>query len=151
MPFVLDASVPACWAFQDEQDVRADAAYVRIKTEEAVVPSLWWFEIRNILVVNERRKRITESDTGVFLRDLAGLRIRIDREPQEGAVLRLARTHRLSVYDASYLELALREAIPLATLDDELAAAAVAEGTGLVGATTPDRVPGKRVNRKRRI
>ena len=68
MPFVLDTSIPACWAFQDEQDPRADAAYVRIKTEEAVVPSLWWFEIRNILVVNERRRRITESDTGVFLR-----------------------------------------------------------------------------------
>jgi predicted nucleic acid-binding protein len=117
MPFVLDTSIPACWAFQDEQDARADAAYVRIKTEEAIVPSLWWFEIRNILVVNERRKRITESDTGVFLRDLAGLRIRIDREPEEGAVLRLARTHRLCVCDASYLELALREAIPLATLD----------------------------------
>ena len=100
--------------------------------EEAVVPSLWWFEIRNILVVNERRKRITESDTGVFLRDLAGLRIRIDREPEEGAVLRLARTHRLSVYDASYLELAMREAIPLATLDGELAAAARMEGTRLL-------------------
>ena len=58
-------------------------------------PSLQWFEIRNILVVNERRKRITESDTGIFLRDLAGLRIRIDREPEEGAVLRLARIHGL--------------------------------------------------------
>ena len=136
MPFVLDASIPACWAFQDEQDARAEAAYARIKTEVAVVPSLWWFEIRNILVVNERRKRITESDTGVFLRDLSGLRIRIDREPEEGAVLRLARTHRLSVYDASYLELALREAIPLATLDGELAAAAIAEGAGLIGAAS---------------
>jgi predicted nucleic acid-binding protein len=132
MPFVLDTSIPACWAFQDEQDARADAAYARIRTEEAVVPSLWWFEIRNILVVNERRKRITESDTGVFLRVLARLRIRIDRDPEEGAVLRLARTHRLSVYDASYLELALREAIPLAILDGELAAAARKEGTRLI-------------------
>jgi predicted nucleic acid-binding protein len=83
-------------------------------------------------VVNERRKRITESDTGVFLRDLAGRRIRIDREPEEGAVLRLARTYRLSVYDAAYLELALREAIPLATLDGELAAAVRREGTKLI-------------------
>jgi predicted nucleic acid-binding protein len=132
MPFVLDASIPACWALQDEEDQRAGAAFVRIKAEEAVVPSLWWFEIRNILVVNERRKRITESDTGVFLRGLAGLRIRVDRQPEEGVVLRLARTHRLSVYDASYLELALREAIPLATLDAELTAAARAEGSGLI-------------------
>jgi predicted nucleic acid-binding protein len=132
MPFVLDTSISASWAFQDEQDPRADAAFVRIKSEEAVVPSLWWFEIRNILVVNERRKRIKESDTGVFLRDLAGLRIRVDREPEESVVLKLARTHRLSVYDASYLELALREAIPLATLDAELTAAARAEGAGLI-------------------
>ena len=66
MPFVLDAAIPACWAFQDEQDPRAKAAFARIKTEEAVVPALWWFEIRNIFIMNERRKRITESDTGVF-------------------------------------------------------------------------------------
>jgi len=132
MPFVLDASIPAAWALQDEEDPRADAAFVRMKKEEAVVPSLWWFEIRNILVVNERRKRITESDTGVFLRDLAGLRVRVDLEPEESVVLRLARTHGLSVYDASYLELALREAIPLATLDAQLIAAARAEGSGLI-------------------
>jgi predicted nucleic acid-binding protein len=132
MPFVLDALIPACWALQDEQDLRADAAFARMKTEEAVVPSLWWFEIRNILVVNKRRKRITESDTKVFLRDLARLRVRVDREPEESVVLRLARTHSLSVFDASYLELALREAIPLATLDAQLIAAARAEGAGLI-------------------
>jgi len=132
MSFVLDASIPACWALLDEQDSRADAAFVRIKTEEAIVPSLWWFEIRNILVVNERRKRITESDTGVFLRDLAGLRVRVDREPEESVVLRLARRYGLSVYAASYLELALREAIPLATLDAQLTASARAEGSGLI-------------------
>ena len=82
--------------------------------------------------MNERRKRITESDTGVFLRDLAGLRVRVDREPEESAILRLARTHGLSVYDASYLELALREAIPLVTLDAQLMTAARAEGSGLI-------------------
>jgi predicted nucleic acid-binding protein len=103
-----------------------------MKTEEAVVPGLWWFEIRNILVVNERRKRITESDTGIFLRDLAGLRVRVDREPEESVVMRLARTHGLSVYDASYLELAIREAIPLATLDAQLSTAARAEGSVLI-------------------
>jgi predicted nucleic acid-binding protein len=103
-----------------------------MKSDEAVVPSLWWFEIRNILVVSERRKRISESDTGVFLRDLAGLRVRVDREPEESVVLSLARTHGLSVYDASYLELAVREAIPLATLDAQLIAAARAEGSELL-------------------
>ncbi len=133
MPFVLDASIAACWAFPDEQDPRADEALERVRTEDAIVPSLWWFEVRNILVVNERRKRITESGTSSFLRELARLRFRVDREPDEDAVLRLARTHRLSVYDASYLELTLRAATPLATLDAELADAAVAEGAQLIG------------------
>ena len=62
MPFVLDASIPACWALQDEEDPRADTAFARIKSDEAVVPSLWWFEIRNILVVNDS----IESDTAFF-------------------------------------------------------------------------------------
>ena len=136
MPFVLDASVAACWAFPDEQDPRADAALARVRIEDAVVPTLWCFEVRNILVVNERRKRITEAGTNSFLRELARLRIRVDREPEENAVLRLARTHLLSVYDASYLELAVREAIPVATLDGKLASAAVAEGSELVGVTS---------------
>ena len=133
MPFVLDASIAGCWAFQDEQHPRADAALTRIRTEEAVVPNIWWFEVRHILVVNERRKRITESDTTGFLRNLSRLPIRVDHDPDEAGVLRLARTHRLSVYDASYLELALREAMPVATLDTDLAAAARAEGAELVG------------------
>src|SRR5262252_2248820 len=132
MPFVLDASVTACWAFGDEQDPRVDAAFEKIRTEDAVVPSLWWFEVRNIMVVNERRKRITESDTTGFLRNLSRLRIRVDRDPEEAVVLRLARKHRLSVYDAAYLELTLRYGLPLATLDDELATAAVTEGTELI-------------------
>jgi predicted nucleic acid-binding protein len=136
MPFVLDASIAACWAFPDEKDPRADAALARIRAEDAVVPSLWWFEIRNILVVNERRKRIAQASTNSFLRELARLPIRVDRESEESSVLSLARSHRLSVFDASYLELALREGIPLATLDAELAAAAIAEGTELIGAAS---------------
>ena len=99
-----------------------------VRTEEAVVPSLWWFELRNILIVNERRRRITESATGAFLRDLSRLRIRIDPLPHEAGVLRLARLHRLSVYDAAYLEVAQRERLPLATLDKMLSAAARTEG-----------------------
>lgn len=137
MPFVLDASIAACWAFPDEDRPRADAAFARIRTDEAVVPALWWFEVRNVLVVNERRKRIAESDTVSFLRALARLPIRVDRSPDEAVVLRLARTHKLSVYDASYLELALRERLPLATLDASLAAAALAEGAELIGEESP--------------
>jgi predicted nucleic acid-binding protein len=106
-----------------------------------VVPTLWWFEVRNILVVNERRKRITQSDTGMLLRNLSRLRIRLDGEPDEAAVLRLVRTYRLSVNDASYLELALREGVPVATLDAQLAAAATSERAELVGEHKVKRLP----------
>jgi predicted nucleic acid-binding protein len=133
MPFVLDASIVACWAFVDEGHPVADLALERIRTDEARVPALWWFEIRNILIVNERRKRLTDNDTGEFLRALARLRVSVDRSPEEADVHSLARRHRLSVYDASYLELARRDGISLATLDKELHAAALAAGATLLG------------------
>jgi predicted nucleic acid-binding protein len=132
MAFVLDASITACWAFQDEDHPDAALALDRMRTEEAVVPCLWWFEVRNILVVNERRRRIGESDTAAFLLNLSRLRVRLDRLPEGDAVLRLARTHRLSVYDAAYLELAQREGLPLATLDADLRRAAAEEGLALL-------------------
>jgi predicted nucleic acid-binding protein len=91
MAFVLDASVSACWAFADEDHPVADVAFSSLQTEEAVVPALWWFEVRNILVVNERRGRINEQETDFFLRALALFRIRIDREPEHAGVLRIAR------------------------------------------------------------
>ena len=132
MAFVLDASITACWAFQDEDHPDAALALDQMRTEEAVVPCLWWFEVRNILVVNERRRRIAESDTTAFLLNLSRLRVRLDRLPEGDAVLRLARTHRLSVYDAAYLELAQREGLPLATLDADLRRAAAEEGVALL-------------------
>ncbi len=132
MPFVLDASIAACWAFHDEAHPIANLALERIRTDEALVPSLWWFEIRNILIVNERRGRLAETDTATFLRSVARLGIVIDRAPEESSVLALARKHRLTVYDASYLELAQREALLLATLDKDLQAAANAVGTKLL-------------------
>ena len=132
MAFVLDASVTACWAFDDEDHPDASLAFDRMRAEEGVVPGLWWFEVRNILIVNERRRRITESDTAAFLLSLSRLRIRADRVPDENGVLRMARAHRLSVYDAAYLELAQREGLPLATLDVDLRKAAADEGVALV-------------------
>jgi predicted nucleic acid-binding protein len=133
MPFVLDASIAACWAFDDEDHPVAALALERIRTDEARVPSLWWFEVRNTLIVNERRKRLTESDTADFLRGLARLGVTIDRSPEEAEVLALARRHRLTVYDAAYLELARRDGVPLATLDSDLAIATQAENTLLLG------------------
>jgi predicted nucleic acid-binding protein len=97
-----------------------------------IAPALWWFEVRNGLVVNERRRRITEADTTQFLDRISDL-ASIDQSPDETTVMALARRHRLTVYDAAYLELALREGADLATLDAELAEAARREGVAVIG------------------
>jgi predicted nucleic acid-binding protein len=133
MPFVIDASIAACWAFDDEDHPVAALALERIRGDEALVPSLWWFEVRNTLIVNERRGRLTEADVTVFLRGLARLGVTIDRTPDEAAILTLARRHRLTVYEASYLELAQREGVLLATLDTDLVNAARGERLRLIG------------------
>lgn len=140
MAFVLDASVTACWAFQDQNHADAEFALTRMRTDEAVVPALWWFEVRNILIVNERRRRIQPTDTAAFLINLSRLRIREDRSPVEDSVLRLARDFELSVYDAAYLELAQREQLALATLDTKLRAAASGAGVAILAETPPPAV-----------
>jgi len=132
MPFVLDASVTLCWAFADEEHPIATAALDRVQHGKAHVPGLWWFEVRNALVVNERRGRLTEAGTLSFLRNLAQLAIHMDRAPEEATVLTLARQHRLTVYDAAYLELAQRDGLELATLDAALRQAATAVGVPLL-------------------
>jgi predicted nucleic acid-binding protein len=134
MSFVLDASVAACWAFEDEDHPTATLALDRIRSDQARVPSLWWFEVRNTLIINERRGRLAEADTAAFLRGLSRLGVTVDRLPEEAGVMTLARKHRLTVYDASYLELAQREILPLATLDADLIRAARAENLSLIGA-----------------
>ena len=132
MSFVIDASVVIAWAFKEEH-ANAELSFERIQAEEAIAPSLWWYEVRNVLVLGERHGRLTERETARFLRDISRLAITLDSSPDEIQVLTLARRHRLTVYDAAYLELARREALPLATLDEELATAARGAGVPLVG------------------
>jgi predicted nucleic acid-binding protein len=133
MSFVIDASVVIAWAFKEEH-ANAELSFARIQTEEAIVPALWWYELRNVLVLGERQGRLTERETARFLRDLSRFAITMDSLHSEIQIMTLARRHRLTVYDAAYLELAQREAVPLATLDEELAAAARAEQVALIGA-----------------
>ena len=120
------------WAFPDEANEAASAALLRLRTQAAYVPAVWWFEVRNVLLINERRQRIREVDTMAFLTSLSGMNIEIDRSPDELAIVTLCRRHRLSAYDASYLELALRHRLPMATLDKRLAAAATTERVSLI-------------------
>ena len=133
MPFVVDASISAVWALSAETSGIAEFAYRQLYSDRAFVPPHWWFEVCNTLIVNERRGRLRESETAMFLQALAMLPITRDLNPEESAVLHLARVHKLTVYEAAYLELAKRQGAPLATLDVELARAARAERIALVG------------------
>ncbi|WP_435008105.1 type II toxin-antitoxin system VapC family toxin [Tundrisphaera lichenicola] len=131
---VLDGSLTLAWYFSDETDPYADAVALGLATRQAVVPSLWRLEIANTLVVVERRKRSTEAQAAAFIARLQVLPIVIDDETDVRAwseTIRLARAHTLSAYDAAYLELAMRRGLPLASLDDELKAAAKAVGVPL--------------------
>ena len=131
MPFVLDASVAGPWILADEQSEAAARIAHRLLSEDALVPALWWYEVRNLLVVCERRGRLERSESDLFLSRLADYPIKVDAEVDWDATMRLARKHQLSVYDASYLELAIRSRVQLATLDVALQRAAGKEGEDL--------------------
>ena len=131
--FVLDASVAGAWLLEDEDDPDADAAMSQLATEFALVPQLWHLEVRNVLIVAERRGRVGAAGLENGLRRVGELPILTDTEPNLGTALALARRRRLTIYDALYLELALRADAPLATVDRALADAAVAEGRSLIG------------------
>jgi predicted nucleic acid-binding protein len=132
MAFVLDASILAVWALSDESSPIAELAQSRLNDEIAMAPSLLWYEIRNLLVVNERRKRLTVEDSTQFLQLLSSYPIQIDPVEDEQATFRFARQYRLSFYDAAYLTVAHRNSIPLATLDKDLRAAAIEAGVPLL-------------------
>lgn len=132
MPFVVDASIVGCWCFPDERDAIAEAAFDRLAADDAIVPALWWFEVRNLLIINERRGRLDLVGTAEFLADLERLPIRTDRGPDSDTLLALARVHTLTAYDAAYLELARRRQLPLATLDRSLVRAARAASVPLL-------------------
>jgi predicted nucleic acid-binding protein len=135
--FVLDASVALAWCFEDEASPASYAVLERARIEEVVAPSLWPLEVANILGVSERRGRLSAQRSATFVELLRDLELRIDVTSFEhafGAVRRLAREHRLTCYDAAYLELAQREGLPLATRDASLREAAGRAGVTLLPA-----------------
>lgn len=131
---VVDASVTAAWCFEDEETKYARRLLKRSRDIVFYVPAIWPLEMTNVLLVNERRKRINAADTVRFVMLLNELAIQVDRPPAMqpfDSTLLLARAHGLSAYDAAYLELALRKGVPLATLDARLRAAAKLAGVRL--------------------
>lgn len=137
MDLVLDASVAAAWVFEDEQSDLADQVIDSLATRTATAPHLWALEVGNILLTEERRGRIDADKRKMMAEALEDLCVIEQPQPQAiifGAILDLAAKHKLSSYDAAYLELALRLGIPLATLDKPLAAVAAREGVTVITA-----------------
>jgi predicted nucleic acid-binding protein len=134
--FVVDASATLSWCFQDEAVDWVDALFQNLDSGvEIVVPRHWALEVANALLVAMRRGRITKDGLRGAIRILFLLPIRNDDAGDSvvfTVAIGLAEKHRLSVYDAAYVELAMRANLPLATLDDDLRRAAVAEGITLV-------------------
>lgn len=136
MSLVLDSSATLAWVCADEITEPVRDVFHRVSETGAWVPGLWKLEVANILEMGIRRGRHDTAFRTSTLADLALLPIRVDPDTDRhawGATLQLAERHRLTLYDAAYLELALRRTLPLASLDAELRAAAQAEGVIVLG------------------
>ena len=136
MAFVIDASATLPWRFTDESTPWSEALLDRVEAgEEVFVPAHWPLEVLNGLLVARRKGRVSGAQVSEFIEDLAALPIRVvpAADPARWpAILSLAQQHRLTAYDAAYLDLAQRTGLPLATLDGDLRKAAVAAGGELV-------------------
>jgi len=134
--FVLDASVAVVWCFDDETTPFTEGVLDLFSAGgEGVTPAVWPLEVANALLVAERRKRISMAQVTALLSRIAQLHISVEPVGPDrafGQILSVARQQQLTEYDAAYVELALREALPLATLDDKLRQAARLAGIRLV-------------------
>lgn len=134
-PLVLDNSVSAAWCFSDESNDYTEGVFSAIETHgRGIAPALWPLELANSLVVAERKKRVTAEKRNIFLASLAELDIEVELQATERiftTAIELATTHGLSVYDAAYLELALRRQLPLASQDQALIRAATQAGISI--------------------
>jgi predicted nucleic acid-binding protein len=134
--FVVDASMALAWCFADETTSATAQVQDRLQGESALVPSHWFLEVGNALAMAERRNRIQPTVTDAFIQLLRRMQLVEDDEAPDRAfdeILSLARSHQLTVYDAAYLDLSLRHGLPLASLDEDLRAAASQLGVQLLG------------------
>ena len=128
---VIDSSIALNWLLHDEHTPESDRFFDFVSDQGAIVPSLWRLEIANALQVAVRRKRIDGVYRDRAIQDLQRLPIEVDSETDAHAwttTLQLSERHTITVYDAAYLELALRRGVPLATRDRDLARAALESG-----------------------
>lgn len=135
MPFVLDTSIAVSWGFDDEVSPYADRVLDLLDGDTALVPAIWPLEVANALLMGERRGRLQTADTVRLTELLRALPITVDAADSQralNAVLNMARTYSLTSYDASYLELAMREGIAIATEDAKLTNAATRCGVPIV-------------------
>ena len=136
MSLVLDSSATLAWIYAEDTTAAIDRAFAILIESGAWVPAVWRLEVANVLEAGVRRRRTDALFRDEALANLALLPIQSDAETDRhawGATLHLAEHHRLTLYDASYLELARRRGLPLATLDTELRVAAGAEEIALLG------------------
>jgi predicted nucleic acid-binding protein len=133
--FVLDASVAMAWCFEDETTPFTESVLQRLASGHALVTAIWPYEVANVLLGAERRGRVTQSQSIRFLELLRALPVRVDEHGTAHAwadVVALGRAHRLTSYDAAYLELAARNDLPLASLDEPLLEACRAVGVVVI-------------------
>jgi predicted nucleic acid-binding protein len=134
--FVLDCSIAMAWLFHDKAMPKTTVLLNRLATETALVPAWWFIEITNVLAIAERRGRITPTQSDAFIADLNRLGIERDDGAPDRAfthLLALCRAHRLTSYDAIYMDLAIRRTLPLATLDNDLRRTAKRLGVKILG------------------
>ena len=134
---VIDASVALAWCFKDERTEVTAELLERVQTDLAAVPIIWHLEIANVLALAERRGRITSAESAELIALLETLEIAVDEETPSrafGRVLDLARSERLTAYDAAYLDLAMRLGAPLASKDRDLCNAAERVGVKVLRA-----------------
>jgi predicted nucleic acid-binding protein len=125
--FVLDCSVTMSWCFDDERTDYTDGILENLKDSTAIVPTIWSLEVANVLLLSKKKKRISEIHSANFIDALSTLPITVDPSTSAKAmhsIFVIANQSDLTIYDAAYLELAIREGIPLITLDSKLTQAA---------------------------
>jgi predicted nucleic acid-binding protein len=134
--YVLDASVALAWVLKAERTPKTEALLTQAGTQGAVVTSLWPIEVANVLLTYERKSLLTTAERAAAFTTYTSLPIKIDDQTGARAFANaydLALAHKLTVYDAGYLELALRSGLPLATLDSDLCRAATKLGVPVLG------------------